>query len=262
MSTIPEPECFYTVPLTCLFAPLARRSFKNDFANVIDRARNPRASDRERVEGERVNNSLQRSIRPFIIAREKESIFKDVLPPKRELVIWVELSQEQRRMYKEYVMSRDVIDLVENKVSSSEAVPYNEQYLSNSSLRSSQVKKSPLLACTYLKNLSSHPLLLTKAEEYESKLSVTPNEALLAGSYKLEVLKTLVERLMGSKFRVIIFSQSVKMIQIILRVLPTSTLCITGSTPQKERQSIIDRFNSGFGSIMVLSTKVSDSRLR
>ncbi|GMH84541.1 hypothetical protein TL16_g09955 [Triparma laevis f. inornata] len=79
---------------------------------------------------------------------------------------------------------------------------------------------------------------------------------ILKGSCKLEVLKLLVNRLIQSKFRLVIFSQSVKMIQIILRVLPSTTLSITGSTPQIERQQTIQKFNSGFGSVLVLSTKV------
>ena len=46
------------------------------------------------------------------------------------------------------------------------------------------------------------------------------------------------------------------MISIILRILPDTTLNITGSTPHNARQPIIDRFNAGFGSCLVLSTKV------
>ncbi|GMH93582.1 hypothetical protein TrVE_jg6865 [Triparma verrucosa] len=108
---------------------------------------------------------------------------------------------------------------------------------------------------THLKSLASHPMLLKK-EDFESELSSTSAEDLTAGSCKLAVLQVLVSRLIKSKFRVVIFSQSVKMIQIILRVLPTTTLSITGSTPHPVRSSTLSKFNSGFGSVLILSTKV------
>lgn len=206
--------------------------FKSHYSDVIDKSRDFSATERQQQLGREKSLELREALQPYIIARDKHTVFKDVLPPKSELVIWCEISEEQRAKYKDYINSRDVVDLTSGKV-----------------------KRSPLVQVTYLKSLSSHPLLLSTAETFPHDLDSTTNAQLIESSNKLAILSELVEKLIGGKHRVVIFSTSVKMISIMKRIIPGASV-ITGSVPAKERQQVIDSFNGGEGDVLVLSTKV------
>ena len=76
-------------------------------------------------------------IQPYLLQRFKDSVFKNILPMKKELVVFTHISPLQRSMYEEFLSSQSVKDVL-NK----------------------SVKKGPLFAISYLKKLCCHPCLI------------------------------------------------------------------------------------------------------
>jgi len=160
---------------------------------------------------------------------------------KRDLVVWTHLSQTQRAMYEKFVTAGNEVHMLLNGE-----------------------KKSPLEAITYLKKLCGHPTLITKdftkdacdnGEDWQN----TNTEDLLQQSKKLQALVVLIEALTKAGHRVLIFSQSTRMLDIIQRVLRKVTRMsrIDGSTKERDRQMLVDDFNSAKSKCccMLLSTK-------
>ena len=83
------------------------RRFTNIYAKPIEDARNSNATSNEMRIGERANKELQEKLQPYFLQRSKLEYLADKLPKKRDYVVWVGLSDEQRQMYKEYVESKD-----------------------------------------------------------------------------------------------------------------------------------------------------------
>lgn len=81
--------------------------FTNSFAKPIEDARNFDASSHEIRIGEKANKELQEKLRPYFLQRSKIDFLADKLPTKRDHVIWVGLSSEQRSIYSEYIESKD-----------------------------------------------------------------------------------------------------------------------------------------------------------
>lgn len=83
------------------------RRFTNSYAKPIEDARDSNATSHEMRIGERANKELQEKLQPYFLQRSKLEYLADKLPKKRDYVVWVGLSDEQRQMYKEYVESKD-----------------------------------------------------------------------------------------------------------------------------------------------------------
>ncbi|CAJ1954584.1 unnamed protein product [Cylindrotheca closterium] len=218
-----------------VLGPLSR--FMNSFANPIEDARSSNATSHEMRIGERANKELQEKIRPYFLQRSKLEYLADKLPKKRDHVVWVGLSDEQRKMYAQYVESKD------------SAVA---QVLSG-------ISTSPLEAVTWLKKLCGHPVLVQYGDS-ERLVKQTPVNQLKLQSSKLQALSKLVEELCSQGHKTLIFSQSTKMLNIIERVLENIPFArIDGSTKETERQRRVDDFNSSNGkaAVMLLSTKAA-----
>lgn len=116
-------------------------------------------------------------------------------------------------------------------------------------------KTSPLEEISWLKKLCGHPLLcegVTHFDEY-------PRKKLLNESAKLSMLVDLIQNLLALGHRVLIFSQSTRMLDIISNVINfTNFDRIDGSTRGTDRQIIVDNFNNDVGTqVMLLSTKAA-----
>ena len=250
-----------------------KKEFKQKFSEPIENGRKKDASVVQIQRSEQKSTELQQLIIPFLLQRFKDTVFKDILPVKRELVVFTHISALQREMYTAFLASRSVKDVLNGSV------------------------YSPLTAISYLKKLLSHPTLITDkaAEDGEENLESDSNsdsesesesedkklpaplsssssssppapldvDQLLLQSAKLTVLNDLINKLVKSKHRTLIFSTSTKMLDIIQRVLTNGVgvkmLRIDGKTKQKLRQTYVDEFNDveqpNSASVMLLSTK-------
>ena len=158
----------------------------------------------------------------------KNDEFAKCLPKKQELVVWAHLSQVQRELYESYLVDGGKVAAV-----------------------LSGKMRSPLEAITYLKKLCDHPSLVSDEHGYI--------RSSINNSGKLETLVHLMKDLKDAGHRCLIFSPSTKILDIIQSKLPVEMARIDGSTKGKDRQSIVDEFNSDHSSLdaLLLSTKAA-----
>lgn len=208
----------------------AQQQFLNQYAIPIEEGRMNNASFHTLRIASKANKELQERLRPHFLQRMKNSEFKDFLPVKKELVVWLHLSDTQRKLYDDYVIDGGKVAAI-----------------------LSGEMSSPLQAITWLKKLCDHPSLVKPLYGSDDA------EILRKNSSKLDVLVYLVMRLKKSNHRCLIFSPSTKILDIMERVLPVKLGRIDGQTKGKDRQAIVDRFNKDKGSYdaLLLSTKAA-----
>lgn len=219
------------------------------------------AAEYEVREAEQVMK-LHAELKPHLLRRVIKDVEKS-LPPKNERILRVAMSPLQKRYYK-WVLTR------------------NFRELNRGTRGSAQV--SLLNIITELKKTCNHPFLFESAEA-EYRLSAADAAALTGGeggggegaaaassaeaaeadrlvltSGKMVLLDKLLRRLKVTGHRVLIFSQMVRMLDIIadyckLRGFQYQRL--DGSTPAAARHSAMDHFNAPGSSdfVFLLSTR-------
>eukprot|EP00934_Nitzschia_sp_Nitz4_P000501 Nitzschia sp. Nitz4//scaffold174_size87051//2661//6007//NITZ4_005097-RA/size87051-augustus-gene-0.66-mRNA-1//-1//CDS//3329538836//501//frame0 len=212
--------------------------FKSRFQTPIEDARSKNASPHQITRGEKANADLQNILRPYMLQRLKCDYLADKLPTKTDIVVWTHLSRVQREMYTEYVTSKDnaVAGVLSGRLT------------------------SPLEAITHLKKLCGHPILVDEDEYNIEKVTALQPSELKALSTKLQVLDHVVDKLLAKQHRVLIFSQSTRMLDIIQHVFKRidGMLRIDGTTKEKDRQRFVDNFNTKDKfRLMLLSTKAA-----
>ncbi|KAF3509951.1 hypothetical protein F2Q69_00004939 [Brassica cretica] len=207
---------------------------------------------------------LREHIQPFFLRRLKSEVFGDdatttKLSKKDEIVVWLRLTACQRQIYEAFLNSEIVLSAFDG---------------------------SPLAALTILKKICDHPLLLTKRaaedvlEGMESTLTQeeagvaerlamhiadnvdtddfqTKNDSI---SCKLTFIMSLLENLIPEGHRVLIFSQTRKMLNLIQDSLTSngySFLRIDGTTKGLDRLKTVEEFQSGHvAPIFLLTSQV------
>ncbi len=168
--------------------------------------------------------SLRKKIAPFVLRRTKESVLKE-LPPKVEQVVFLDMKGKQRRLYNKILLAvrRDMEE-------------------SREMLSEEQFRFKVLTYLLRLRQVCLYPKLL--------------NESFTDESIKLETFREMVREIVDSGHRVLVFSQFVKMLKVLedeVRKLSIPYLYLDGST--KNRQEIIDRFDTGDYPVFLLSLK-------
>lgn len=183
--------------------------------------------DEKRKETQEKLTKFHAAIAPFILRRTKETVESD-LPPKTEKIIRVELSDVQLDYYKNV--------LTRNYAALSDASGGHKQSLLNIMME--------------LKKVSNHPYLFPGVEESVLKGSERREDqikGLIASSGKMMLLDQLLTKLKKDNHRVLIFSQMVKMLDILgdyLRVRGHSFQRLDGTIPAGPRRMAIDHFNA------------------
>ncbi len=154
---------------------------------------------------------LRKLIFPFILRRKKEDVAKE-LPPKVESLIQSPMSEEQFKMYNKWKQSyRDsIMEEIESK-----------------GLNKSKFKV--LEGLTKLRQIACHPALV--------------DQKYIDTSGKFNALTEMIEEIISEDHKVLIFSQFVKMLQIIRRHFDGQNIpysYLDGST--KDRQTPVDEF--------------------
>ena len=216
--------------------------FESSFGNM---------ANREQVE------ALQRKISPFMLRRVKEDVAKDI-PSKEETLIDVELTSIQKQYY------RAVFE-------------HNHAFLSMGSTRATVPKLMNIQM--ELRKCCNHPFLLDgveqrEMEKYYNELSVsgeltdkTPemqqmilNEhGYIKSSGKMVLLDKLLPKLRQEGHKVLIFSQMVRMLDLISEYCDFKGFRherLDGRVRGNERQKAIDRFETEVDSfVFLLSTR-------
>jgi chromodomain-helicase-DNA-binding protein 1 len=190
---------------------------------------------------------LQTRLKPFILRRLKKDVEKS-LPSKTERILRVELSDLQTQYYKN-ILTKNYAAL-------------------NQGSKGSQI--SLLNVMSELKKASNHPYLFDSAEEQvlakfgNPANGVHPREDILRGmimsSGKMVLLDKLLTRLKKDGHRVLIFSQMVRMLDILgdyLSIKGVSFQRLDGTVPSAQRRISIDHFNTPDSNdfVFLLSTR-------
>ena len=173
-----------------------------------------------RYESEGINRrgELKQLVRPFALRRTKETVLSE-LPAKIEDIRFCRLTQTQVRLYREAVDARRA-GLLRALTHEDEAIPYIHIF--------------SLL--TLLKQICNHPASVAIE-------GVDPGKGSL-DSGKWELFTDLLAACLENERKVVVFSQFVKMIEIINQYLAEKGIGVAGITGQtRNRGKEIDRFN-------------------
>ncbi|CEF98466.1 Helicase, C-terminal [Ostreococcus tauri] len=190
---------------------------------------------------------LRDLLKPRMLRRMKEDVEK--IPAKEEVVVWVELTPQQRGYYRA---------LYENQI--------------HVLLEGSKVKSVPQLRnlSMELRKVCNHPFLCAGLEEDYTKKrlaaceenGIAPPSALqllVEGSGKMSLLAKLLAKLKRDGHKVLIFSQFTMVLDLVQDFMSASGYeCerLDGTTSAEDRQAGIDRFNTpGAGFAYLLSTR-------
>ena len=154
---------------------------------------------------------------------------KDLIPTSHQFDVWTKLSLRQRQLYRDFVTGKMQAGMVE------------------------QGWKCCLPAIHRLRELVNHPLLFLKNDAEADVKSVKAEmdkmnpSAIIEESPKLKLLVQLLEKWRSEDLKVLVFSHSVQMLDIIQHVLASlagvDACRIDGKTSQERRKNLVDEFN-------------------
>lgn len=172
-------------------------------------------------------SQLTEAIKPYMLRRTKQKVEKD-LPPKSEKIIRVELSDIQLEYYRNI--------LTKNYAALNQGAKGQKQSLLNIMME--------------LKKASNHPFMFPTAEERLLPPDARRDEmlrALITSSGKMMLLDQLLAKLKRDNHRVLIFSQMVKMLDILGDYMDARGHAyqrLDGTIAAGARRIAIDHFNA------------------
>ncbi|KAJ1979278.1 ATP-dependent DNA helicase Hrp3 [Dimargaris verticillata] len=180
---------------------------------------------------------LHQRLRPYMLRRLKKEVEKS-LPQKIERILRVELAPMQVHYYRN-ILTR------------------NYQALNRGSTGASQM--SLLNIVMELKKASNHPFLFPNAE-MPAESTVDQLKGLVKNSGKMVLLDKLLTRLKAGGHRVLIFSQMVRLLDILSDYLALRGYAhqrLDGSVGSEARKKAIDQFNAPGSTdfVFLLSTR-------
>jgi SNF2 family DNA or RNA helicase len=191
--------------------------FNLRFAGPIEKATDKRAELAARTR-------LRRLTQPFILRRTKAQVLSE-LPPRTEIVLPVELSQEETALYES--LRRDALERI-------------------ATLEAPQAQKQIQILAEMMKlrRACCNPQL------------VAPDSGIR--SSKLEAFARLVDELLENRHKALVFSQFVDHLTLLRRHLDERGIryqYLDGSTPMQERKRRVDAFQAGDGDLFLISLK-------
>uniref|UniRef100_A0A8C1SQY2 Chromodomain helicase DNA binding protein 2 n=1 Tax=Cyprinus carpio TaxID=7962 RepID=A0A8C1SQY2_CYPCA len=168
--------------------------------------------------------SLHKVLEPFLLRRVKKDVEKS-LPAKVEQILRVDMSAQQKQFYK-WILTR------------------NYKALSKGTRGSSSGFLNIVME---LKKCCNHGFLIKQPEEVENEKTHEHLQSLVRGSGKLVLLDKLLTRLRERGNRVLIFSQMVRMLDILAEYLSLKRYPfqrLDGSIKGEIRKQALDHFNA------------------
>ncbi len=178
-------------------------------------------------EGDKLRQKqLKKILLPFLLRRTKAEVL-DELPDKTEITLSVELSSEERALY-EHIREQALLNLEEG---------------------SSQPMQT-LAEITRLRQAACHPALV--------------NAKLNLASSKTEAFLRLVDELVDSRHRALVFSQFTSHLALIRKALDERKidyLYLDGSVSVNERAALVKQFQTGEQPLFLISLKAGGTGL-
>uniref|UniRef100_A0A0N5CHX7 DNA repair and recombination protein RAD54-like n=1 Tax=Strongyloides papillosus TaxID=174720 RepID=A0A0N5CHX7_STREA len=183
---------------------------------------------------------LRDMISPYILRRMKKDVEMSLhLPKKNEQVLFCELTPEQHDLYTDYLNSKEMKNIQMGKM---------------------EIFKALIM----LRKICNHPDFITggpnKNNEYNTEEEIDKEFGYYKRSSKMKVVRQLLYMWKKQGHKVLLFSQSRAMLTILerLAILEEYTyLRMDGGTPIKQRQTLVQKFNSDENIFLfLLTTKV------
>lgn len=196
-------------------------TFRKEFERPIAAANRKNASRADRDLATRQSRELEALTKSTILRRLQSEVLGSVLPPRTEVLLFCQLSTEQRKLYQSITAQR------------------------SKNLAGPSSMSDALEILTSLRKLCTHPSLLHNAEVPKSPGSSSNVEA----SGKLAVLSILLRQIRETSDddKVVIvsnFTSALTLIEeLILKPLDLSYLRLDGSVTAQNRQALVDTFN-------------------
>ncbi|MGV9206011.1 MAG: DEAD/DEAH box helicase, partial [Promethearchaeia archaeon] len=215
-----------------------RQQFKTKYVIPIERFQ-----DKDSIQ------NLKHVINPFILRREKtdEKIIQD-LPEKNEIKLYVELTNEQKKIYQTAV--NQVMDLLNNK-----------------EIDERKKRGSILSLLMKLKQICNHPVQFSgrPLPDFSNKKNL---KKFIKKSQKLNRIVEMVDEVLDKNEKALIFTQFRKTGEFLKKALQASynikVLYFHGGVPESKRREIVDEFQSkkpDSAPILVLSLKAGGTGL-
>ncbi|KAI3661344.1 hypothetical protein MP638_007139 [Amoeboaphelidium occidentale] len=174
---------------------------------------------------------LRDLINPYLLRRMKVDVAKS-MPKKSEQVLFCKLTKVQRGIYEDFIASDEIQSIYEGK-------------------------RHVLFGIDILRKVCNHPDLLLLGKSGGPSIK---NYGDYKRSGKMTVLKSLLELWHSQKHRVLLFSQTKQMqdiLELFVKSMGYRYLIMSGGTAVKDRMPLIDSFNSNQEIfIFLLTTKV------
>ena len=234
-------------------------AFELEFADPIKRGGYANASKMQVQLAYRCALTLRDLINPYMLRRQKKDI-KEVekMPGKTEQVLFCRLTARQRAMYEAYLSSDEVIRVLAGNAQCFRSITILRKLCNHPDLICNPDKVS------YENFVSKNGIIDYDSNDSSSEdecfepLDAT-EEAIETRSGKLEVLSKILPLWHKQGHRVLIFSQTRQMLNILQTFVSScglKFLRLDGNTGVNSRQNLIDKFNSDesiFG--MLLTTR-------
>lgn len=186
-------------------------------------------NERYAIPIERYNNrdarlKLKKLIRPFILRRIKSQVLEE-LPPRTEVTLDVSMSAEEMHFYE--ALRQNALDILERAGD-------------NTKGRHLQI----LTEIMKLRQACCNPRLISKDTSIASS--------------KLEIFSSVVEELIGSRHKALVFSQFIGHLDIIREYLDKQKITyqyLDGSTSSRHRKERVEAFQAGKGDLFLISLK-------
>lgn len=177
----------------------------------------------ERFHNRDARLKLKKLIRPFILRRIKSQVLEE-LPPRTEITLEVEMSEEEKLFYE--ALRQNALEVLEN----------------NREKRSRHLQI--LTEIMRLRQACCNPRLISADTNI--------------GSSKLKVFSAVVEELLGGGHKALIFSQFIGHLSILREYLDEKGIqyrYLDGATSSLRRKQEVDRFQAGEGDLFLISLK-------
>jgi SNF2 family DNA or RNA helicase len=177
----------------------------------------------ERYQDREAKLKLKKLIRPFILRRIKSQVLEE-LPSRTEVTLDVEMSPEEAHFYE--ALRQNAIDILE-------------------SARDKKGRHLQILTeIMRLRQACCNPRLI----DHNSSI----------GSSKLKVFASIIEELLASRHKALVFSQFIGHLNFIRAYLDEQNISyqyLDGSTSGKQRKINVDAFQAGQGDLFLISLK-------
>ncbi|KAK9873709.1 hypothetical protein WA026_002066 [Henosepilachna vigintioctopunctata] len=229
----------------------AQNTFMEHFNNPIIQGGFANATPMQEATAQSMAIALKNMISPFLLRRTKDEVQQHIeLPNKSEQVLFCSLSDYQKRLYKDYLMSEHVNTILGRGLKKWSSDNY--------------MKANMLMAITRLRKICNHPdIFLYDDDEIPIEAEdQSPEEKFgyYKKSGKMVVVSALLKIWKKQKHRILLFSQGRAMIRIFEQFLDLNHykyLKMDGTTSISSRQKLIDNFNQDETyDVFLLTTKV------